>query len=361
MREDTIFRLYSMTKPITSIAFMTLIESGIVSLNDPVHSLIPGWTGLTADETGCANASRPRAHRPMLIVDLLRHTSGLAYGFGLSSELDIGYRKRYRAGKEGAVTMEQIINQLARLPLEFWPGEAWSYSISTDIVGYLIEKLTGQPLARFLRDRIFGPLRMPDTDFYVPADKSARLAACYATPPAMTLLDDPLTSAYLEEPSLCSGGGGLVSTAADYMRFCRMLLNGGTLDGARILRSETIAMMTSNQLPDGKDLPSISRTMYTDASFRGVGFGLGFALTIDSAKVPFRAGTGDYSWGGAASTYFWVDPHEDLVAIFMTQLTPSSAYPIRRDVRELVYAALIDPDRRSELGGRKSVGSFHHS
>jgi CubicO group peptidase (beta-lactamase class C family) len=341
MCEDTIFRLYSMTKPITSIAFMMLVESGAVALHQPVQDLIPQWKNLAP--RGDQSCRVARAHRPMLIMDLLRHTAGLAYGFGLSSGIDTSYRGRN--GEASARSMDEVVDQLAQMPLEFRPGEAWNYSIATDIAGYLIEKLTGAPLAEFFRRRIFEPLKMRDTDFFVPANKRTRFAACYATPPAMTLLDDPISSAYLEMPSVCSGGGGLVSTAPDYLRLCRMLLNGGEYDGVRVLRPETIAAMTTNQLPGGADLPSISRAMFTDPGYRAVGFGFGLAVTIDSARATVAASTGDFSWGGAASTYFWIDPREDLIVVFMTQVAPSTAYPLRRDLREWVYGAIIDRKR----------------
>jgi CubicO group peptidase (beta-lactamase class C family) len=337
MQEDTIFRLYSMTKPITSVAFMTLVERKSIALSDPVFTVIPEWSGLVANELHCPTPFYRR--RPMLIIDLLRHTSGLAYGLVPLGELDPGCRKN-RLGN-GSATLDEMIRLLARKPLEFWPGEAWNYSVATDVLGYLIEKLTRTPLDQFLRERIFGPLDMRDTDFHA-VGKGDRLAACYATPPALTLLDDPFTSAYLHRPTLCSGGGGLVSTARDYMRFCQMLLSGGSLDGVQILQPETIATMTRNHLPGGRDLPSTSRAMFTDASYRGVGFGLGFAVTIDSGVAALASSAGDYSWGGGASTYFWIDPREDLIGIFMTQIAPSSALPLRRDVRTLVYSAICD-------------------
>jgi len=203
------------------------------------------------------------------------------------------------------------------------------------------------PFDQFIRKNIFEPLQMPDTAFHVPEAKQSRLAACYAFTPKnpMLLFDDPAKSAYLQPPSMVSGGGGAVGTASDYLRFCKMLLNGGTLDGVQILSPKTIALMTLNHLPDGKDLPALSRSLFSEVTYNGVGFGLGFAVTIDTARMMLPGSIGDYSWGGAASTYFWIDPKEDLITIFMTQLMPSSTYTIRRELRTLVYSAFTEANR----------------
>src|SRR5262249_7108742 len=237
----------------------------------------------------------------------------------------------------------------------FSPGDAWNYSVSTDVLGYLIGKISGQPLEHFLKERIFGPLGMSDTDFYVPAEKAHRLAACYSADPpgkltfnsaerkcTMSLQDDPAKSSYLAKPFFISGGGGLVSTAADYLTFCRALINGGELGGVRLLGPKTLKLMTSNQLPGGADLPAMSRAMFSEATYNGMGFGLGFAVNLDPAKMLLPGSAGEYNWGGAASTAFWIDPAEELIAIFMTQLLPSSAYPIRRELRAMIYAAITE-------------------
>jgi CubicO group peptidase (beta-lactamase class C family) len=348
VREDTIFRLYSMTKPLTSVAFMMLIEQGLVALDDPVHSVIPEWKDLGIYQGGFTETYRttPPA-RPMLMIDLLRHTSGLTYGFQQMSNVDAAYRKLKLGERNAGATLDNMIAQMAKLPLEFSPGTAWNYSHSTDVLGYLVGKISGKPFDRFLRENIFAPLGMNDTGFDVPESKQSRFAACYAFTPKnlMLLFDDPAKSPYLQPPSMVSGGGGGVGTAGDYLRFCRMLLSGGTLDGVQILSPKTIALMTLNHLPDGKDLPALSRSLFSEVAYNGVGFGLGFAVTLDTTRTMLAGSIGDYFWGGAASTYFWIDPKEELITIFMTQLMPSSTYAIRRELRTLVYSAFSEANR----------------
>jgi len=356
LKDDTIFRIYSMTKPITSVAFMMLFEEGRVALDEPVHKYIPEWKNLGVFVAGTAPAflTRPPS-RPMLIVDLLRHTSGLTYGFQQRSNVDAAYREKKIGDVVKAGTLETMIADLANIPLEFSPGEAWNYSVSTDVIGYLIGKISGQPFEQFLRERIFDPLGMSDTGFHVPADKARRFAACYsADPPGavtfhaaerkgiLTLQDDPATSSFLSPPDLVSGGGGLCSTAADYLTFCRALVQGGELDGVRLIGPKTLKLMTSNHLPGGRDLPELSRSLFSEASYNGVGFGLGFSVTVDPAKTLIPGSAGEFAWGGAATTSFWIDPAEELVTIFMTQVLPSSAYPVRRELRTMVYAAITD-------------------
>ena len=356
LKEDTIFRIYSMTKPITSIAFMMMVEQGLVALDDPVHKVIPAWKDLGVFAGGFMQTFRTkRPERPMLIVDLLRHTSGLTYGFQESTNVDAAYRKLKIGEIEKSGTLDSMVEQLSKLPLEFSPGTAWNYSVSTDILGYLVEKLSGQKFEEFVRTKIFKPLGMVDTDFHVHPGKEARFAACYVpnAKGGMDLQDDPAKSPYLQPPGFVSGGGGLVSTASDYLKFCRMLINGGSLDGVQIVSPKTIELMTMNHLPEGKDLPALSRSLFSEVAYNGVGFGLGFAVTMDPAKTMIPGSVGEYSWGGAASTSFWIDPKEDLITIFMTQLIPSSTYPIRRELRTLVYSAFT-----SERGGaaRARVG-----
>jgi CubicO group peptidase (beta-lactamase class C family) len=345
LKDDTIFRIYSMTKPVTSVAFMQLVEQGLVALDDPVAKYIPEWKDLGVYAGGFMETFRTtRPARPMLIVDLLRHTSGLTYGFQQSTNVDAAYRKHKIGEIEKHGTLDEMVALLGKLPLEFSPGTAWNYSVSTDILGYLVGRISGQKFEDHLRTKIFKPLGMVDTDFHVHSGKEARFAACYAATPkgTMDLQDDPTKSPYLEPPSLVSGGGGLVSTASDYLKFCRMLINGGTLDGAQILSPKTIELMTRNHLPDNKDLPQLSRSLFSEATYNGIGFGLGFSVTMDPAKTLIPGSVGEYSWGGAATTSFWIDPAEDLIAIFMTQLLPSSAYPIRRELRTMVYSAFTD-------------------
>jgi CubicO group peptidase (beta-lactamase class C family) len=342
LTEDAIFRIYSMTKPVTSVAFMMLVEEGRIALDDPVHRHIPEWRDLAVYEAGFIGAFRTRrTSAPMRVIDLLRHTSGLTYGFQQRTNVDAAYRKLGLGEMGGRVSLAGMIEGLTKVPLEFSPGAVWNYSVSTDVLGYLVGRISGVPFEEFLRTRILQPLRMQDTDFHVPADKASRLAACYTAAPEarMKLQDDPQRSHYLKPPAFVSGGGGLVSTASDYLRFCQMLLNGGVLDGERILSPKTIELMTANHLALGKELPELSVSLFSEASYAGVGFGLGFAVTLNPARTLMPGTVGDYSWGGMASTYFWIDPREDLIVIFMTQLTPSATYPIRRELRTLVYSA----------------------
>ena len=352
LEKDAIFRIYSMTKPITSVAFMMLVEQGLVALDDPVAKFIPEWAnlGVFAAGTDAGWATTPPA-RPMLMIDLLRHTSGLTYGFQMQGNIDAAYRKLKVAEDLRLGTMQEFIEKLATIPLVFSPGEAWNYSVSTDVLGYLVEKISGMSFATYLEEKIFQPLGMVDTAFTVPADKAHRLTACYAAgvlgskavkPGAPALQDDPEKSPYRTATDFTSGGGGLVGTMADYMRFARMLLNGGELDGARLLSPKTLQLMTANHLPGNKDLTQMSKSLFSEATYAGVGFGLGFGVTIDPAATMIPGSKGDFFWGGAASTFFWVDPVEDMTVVFMTQLLPSSAYPVRRELRTLVYSAFTE-------------------
>jgi CubicO group peptidase (beta-lactamase class C family) len=344
---DTLFRIYSMTKPVTSIAFMMLVEEGKVALDDPVHKFIPEWKDLGVFSAGVSGAfqTKPVA-RPMQIVDLLRHTSGLTYGFQNRTNVDAAYRKAGVGEIGSTLALYDLIAALAKLPLEFSPGDAWNYSVSTDVLGYLVGKISGAPFEQFLQERIFAPLGMTDTGFQVADGEGGRFAACYnATPKGgLDLQDDPQTSAYLARPGLISGGGGLVSTAADYIKFCQMLLNRGEYDGHRLIAPKTLDLMTANHLPDGKDLTQMSRSLFSESTNAGVGFGLGFAVVTDPAKTLVPCSEGEFYWGGAASTAFWIDPVEDLAVVFMTQVLPSSTYPIRRELRTLVYSALVEPE-----------------
>jgi CubicO group peptidase (beta-lactamase class C family) len=314
-----------------------------VSLNDPVHSFIPSWEDLGVFVSGVPGLFQTR--RPasdMRIIDLLRHTSGLTYGFQQRSNVDAAYRQLDIGGSESKLSIDRMIELLAGLPLEYSPGEAWSYSISTDVLAYLIGVISGTPYELFLRIRLLGPLGMSDTDFFVPEEKHSRLAAGYTIDPSgkMVLYDDPSTSRFRALPCFISGGGGLAGTAADYLKFCNMLLAGGAASGHRFLSPRTLQFMTMNHLPGGKELTEMSRSMYSEAIYSGLGFGLGFAVVVDRAKTIVAGNVGEYFWGGSASTAFWIDPRDELAVVFMTQLIPSSAWPIRQQLRTLVYAAL---------------------
>src|SRR4051812_35651959 len=355
VRHDTIFRIYSMTKPITSVAFMMLFEEGRVALDEPVHKYIPQWKDLGVFVGGNAPLFKTRSPtRPMLIVDLLRHTSGLTYGFQERTNVDAAYRNKKIGEFEKFGTMQSMVDGLAEIPLEFSPGEAWNYSVSTDVLGYLVEKISGKPFEQFLKDRIFNPLGMTDTDFFVGPDKAHRLAACYVADGkgGKTLYDAPATSSFLSPPSFLSGGGGLCSTASDYLIFCRALLNGGELGGVGLIGPKTLALMTSNHLPGGRDLTEISKSLFSEASYAGVGFGLGFSVTMDPAKTLVSGSAGEFAWGGAASTAFWIDPAEDLIVIFMTQVLPSTGFSVRRELRTMIYSAITE----SSLRDRRSAG-----
>ncbi len=344
LADDTIFRIYSMTKPLTSLAFMMLVEEGKVALDDPVHRFIPAWRDLRVFAAGTRTtgfATTPTA-APMRMVDLLRHTSGLTYGFQNRTNVDAAYRQANIGEIEKAGDLDGFIAGLAKIPLEFSPGTAWNYSVSTDVIGYLVGTIAGEPFEQFLRRRILDPVGMVDTGFSVRAGQGHRLAACYA--PAAgggtDLQDDPATSSFLAPPSFVSGGGGLVSTTADYVRFAKAMLSGTVPGGERLIGRKTLDLMTANHLPGGVDLPALSKSLFSEAAYDGVGFGLGFATTTDPHKTLMPGSRGDYFWGGAASTFFWIDPAEDLTCVFMTQLLPSSTYPVRRELRTLVYSAL---------------------
>ena len=346
MQRDTIFRIYSMTKPIASVALMMLYEHGLFQLDDPVHKFIPAWQHLRVYVSGNHPLfiTKP-TERPMTIRDLLTHTSGLTYGFMERTNVDAAYRKLGIANTAArGYTLQDMVEQLTALPLEFSPGTRWNYSVSTDVVGYLVEVISGQSFDAYLHDHIFAPLGMSDTSFLISDDQLSRFAHCYGLRPDghLALLDAPETSEY-RQGSFWSGGGGLVSTAHDYYRFTSMLLNRGELDGVRLLSRKTLELMTQNHLPGAQDLTALAQAgMFTEVAYNGVGFGLGFSVMQDPTRAQVVGTPGEYAWGGLASTAFWVDPVEDLIVIFMTQLVPSSAYPVRRELRTLTYSALMD-------------------
>jgi len=268
---EGVHRIYSMTKPITSLAFMMLVEEGKVALDDPVSRFIPEWKDLAVFSAGTGPYLTTPPARPMQMVDLLRHTSGLTYGFQTRTNVDAAYRKLKIADAHGPLDMPGFVDTLARLPLEFSPGEAWNYSVSTDVLGVLVERISGQRFQDFLAERILAPLGMTETGFSVRADQAKRFSACYAPTPegGLTLQDDPVTSAYHQTPRFHSGGGGLVSTADDYMKFCRMLVNQGELNGHRLIAPATLRLMASNHLPGGQDLTMLSRSLFSEASTTG--------------------------------------------------------------------------------------------
>ena len=339
--EDSIVRIYSMTKPITSVAFMMLVEEGKVALDDPVHRYIPAWRDLGVYKSGVAGFQTRPVDAPMRIIDLLRHTSGLTYGFQTRTNVDAAYRSEKISPAEQPEGLEAFVESLAKLPLEFSPGTAWNYSVATDVLGYLVGKISGIPFDEFLTQHILEPLGMFDTAFHVPEDKASRLAHCYTTVASGGLVP-AVTSSYRRPARSPSGGGGLVSTASDYMRFCEALRCGGVAGDVRLLGPKTVALMRANHLPGGADLADLSVSMFSEAAYQGVGFGLGFAMTTDPVKTGIAGSVGEYWWGGMASTAFWIDPVEDVCVVFLTQLIPSSTYPIRRELRTMINAAILD-------------------
>jgi CubicO group peptidase (beta-lactamase class C family) len=342
--EDAIFRIASMTKPITSVAFMQLVEQGKVALTDPVAKYIPEFAKLGVFMGGGGNVPfmtrAPSTH--MRVVDLLRHTAGFTYSFQEQGNVDAAYRKT-DVESWNKNTAQSFIDTLAQIPLEFDPGTQWNYSVATDIVGILVERISGLSLPEYFQTHIFAPLGMTNTFFHVPADKAARIPEGFGFDPEtkMKLLDKAgAESMWAKGWSFNSGGGGLASSVADYHRFCRMLLNGGALDGAQILSPKTIELMTANHIPGGQDLTQMSKSLFSEADMAGIGFGLGFATTIDNTATLAPCSNGDFYWGGMYSTAFFVDPVEDIIMIFMTQLLPSTTYPVRREIKTMIYSAL---------------------
>ena len=351
VKDDTIFRLFSMTKPITSVALMQLYEQGYFQLNDRVSRVIPEWSDMGVYVSGERENIQTRPPKqPMTFAHLLSHQSGLTYGDGLvavgadapTHPADAAYAAAgVTRGRDD--TLEEFVQRLSNVPLRFDPGEKWMYSYSTDVCGYLVESLSGLPFDKYLEQNIFQPLGMKDTAFFVPAEKAARLAAAYFRRRDKTLraIDDPQASFYLEEPKMFAGGSGLVGTTADYLRFTEMLRRGGELDGVRILGPRTIDLMRQNHLTGGKDLSEMAIGAFAETAYEGIGFGLGFAMTLDNVEAGSIT-AGDYYWGGAASTIFWVDPVEDLVAIFMTQLVPSATFNFRGQLKSIIYSSITD-------------------
>ncbi len=343
---DTVFRIYSMTKPITSVALMMLYEKGAFQLDDPVAKYIPQWRDLKVFAGGDEKSFSVKApDRPMQVKDLLTHCSGLTYGFLGTHPVDAMYRAaKIGDGSKGA-TLSKMIDDLARIPLQFSPGTQWNYSVSTDVLGYLVQVLADQDFDAFVTEKITRPLGMDDTAFFVAPKNHDRFAACYdrvAATNSLKLQDDPKKSPYLSRPTFFSGGGGLVSTIDDYHTFARMLLGRGSTNDVRILGRKTVEYMTLNHLPGNKDLAAMGQPIFSETPYDGIGFGLGFSVILDPATANVLDSPGEFAWGGAASTYFWIDPVEELIVIFMTQLLPSSSYPIRRQLKALVYQALVD-------------------
>jgi CubicO group peptidase (beta-lactamase class C family) len=354
-QDDAIYRIYSMSKPITAVALMMLVEEGKLGLDDDVHLYIPSWKNLGVYSQGIPPTSADaKAHfvtvppkRPMKIVDLVTHTSGLTYGFMSRTTVDATYRIQQIGDMQTPGGLDEFIEQLSKVPLDFSPGETWNYSVSIDVVGYLVQLLSGQTFGEFLQNRLFEPLQMKDTSFFVPEEKMGRFTSCYMPKQGggLGLQDDAGASTYAVPPKLESGGGGLVSTAADYMRFCQMMLNGGTLDGVQILSPKTVDMFGENFLPEGKLMSDMTpeESLFSESGYDGIGFSIGCGVTVDTARARISGTPGEFFWGGAASTAFWIDPKEQLAVVFMTQVIGSDArLNLRRDLRALVYSAFTE-------------------
>ena len=328
MKNDSIFRIASMSKPITSVAAMILAEEGKLDIGAPVAQYLPEFKDVKVGLEGFA----PK--RPMTVHDLLRHTSGLTYGIFGNSPVDQLYQK---SSLFAAKSLREMVATIASLPLLHQPGEVWEYSVSSDVLGRVVEVASGMDLDRFIAERITGPLKMPDTGFFLTASQAGRLAL----PDAMMMMPPGDVTA---KPAILSGGGGMLSTAGDYARFCQMLLNGGELDGVRILAPHTVALMTSDQLPPGTDRRSpvaLVLDAFGPTQEMGTGFGLGFAVRTASGRNPVPGSVGDFSWAGITGTYFWVDPKEKLVSVLMMQVPQGINVPYWRQTRTLVYQALI--------------------
>jgi CubicO group peptidase (beta-lactamase class C family) len=340
---DTVWRLASMTKPITSVAAMMLYEEGAFELKDPISTWIPYFDDMGVYRSGSSNSPDVRpATEPIRVWHLLTHTSGLTYGFQYAHPVDAMYRSAgFEWGNPPGVDLAGCCELWAAQPLLFEPGAEWNYGVSTDVLGRLIEVVSGQSLASFLRERIFEPLGMVDTGFAT--ESVDRMAAPYMVNPAGS--DSPPVripgESPLSPPEMLSGGGGLVGTAPDYLRFSEMLRRGGELDGTRLLSPRTVAYMTSNHLPGGADLEEFGRPLFSETTFDGVGFGLGVSVVTNPQAGKVLTSVGEYGWGGAFSTSWWVAPQEDLSVLFFTQLLPSSTHPIRSQLKQLVYQSLI--------------------
>ena len=357
---DTIVRAYSMTKPVTSVAAMMLYEEGAFQLDDPIALYLPEFfdTPVWAGGNALLEDTSPQ-ETPITVRQVMTHTSGLTYGFMQSNVVDAAYRKAGIGGPSNIKNLEAWVKRAAEIPLVSQPGSQWNYSISTDVLGRLVEVWSGLSLEQFFHERIFVPLKMVDTGFYVREENRTRFSALYSHlggdgMSSVAKSGDPLAdkktgiqlqessaeSSYFKPAAIFSGGGGLVSTMADYGKFCQMLLNGGVLDEQRILGRKTVAYMRTNQLPNNSDMADMGQPVWSETSYDGIGFGLGFAVVLDPVKAHIITSVGEHHWGGAASTFFWIDPEEDLYVIFLTQLIPSSTYPIRRELRTRVYQAI---------------------
>ncbi|MBO4209298.1 serine hydrolase domain-containing protein [Micromonospora echinofusca] len=345
VESDTLWRIYSMTKPVTSVAAMMLWEEGRFELTDEISRWLPEFADVRVYQKG--SALKPYtvpATEPIRVWHLLTHTAGLTYGFMQTSVVDGIYRAAgYDLLPPADVDLATACTAFGELPLLFQPGSAWGYSVATDVLGRLVEVVSGQSLDAFFAERIFAPLGMTDTRWWADDADAKRLAALYVPDPGTgrAVRYDQIGALAHQPPRLLSGGGGLLSTAADYHRFTQFLLREGDLDGVRLLAPRTVRFMTHNHLPGGRDLGELSVGGFAETVFDGIGFGLGFAVVLDPVPSRSASSVGEYYWGGVASTAFWVDPAEEVTALLFTQLMPSSTHPLRSQLRQLVYSALV--------------------
>ena len=343
MGTDTVFRIYSMTKPLTSVAIMMLYEEGRFQLDDPIARHLPMFADMRVFTGGNAeHYETVAATGPITFKQLLTHTSGLTYGFLEATPVDALYRQHGVDFQMADKPLLDMMAPLAALPLLNHPGAEWNYSVSTDVLGALVEVLSGQPFDVFMRERVLAPLAMHDTDFHVRSENHGRFAANYtrSRDGGLKQIDSATDSRFLKPRTLISGGGGLVSTAADYFRYCAFMRNLGELDGVRLLGRKTVEFMTRNHLRG--DMADMGQPRFSESTYSGIGFGLGFSVMLDPAKAEIIGSPGEYAWGGAASTAFWIDPREDMAVVLLTQLLPSATYPLRRQLRVLTYQSIVD-------------------
>lgn len=344
MQDDTLFMIASMTKPVTTVAAMLLYEEGYFQLNTPVADFIPGFKEAQVFDGLDPNSGEMRlvpVKRAVTLRHLFTHTAGLSYGWDPADPIDRAYQQARVSYDNGIFTLtnQALATKLSRLPLAFQPGSHWRYSLSIDLIGAIIEIISGQPLSQFLQERIFGPLKMVDTGFFVPPENLGRLASVYGHPdPEKGLVLIPEIVPATAVPSFESGGGGLVSTIGDYARFCQMLVNGGRLDGARLLGPKTVDLFTINHCPSEALPYSFEEGSLYHA---GYGYSLGTRVLMDVSQSGMYGSPGEFGWDGAFSTYFWIDLREALYGVLMLQHSPNAYYPIHQQFKQLAYQALL--------------------
>ena len=341
VRGDELWRIYSMTKPATSLAALNLCAEGLLTLDSPIGDLLPEFAAPVV-WAGVDRAVQP-AREPIRVRHLLTHMSGLTYGFMYRHTVDAMYRDAgYEFSVPKGVDVADACARWSQFPLVAEPGTRWNYSVSTDVLGRIIELVSGEDLDVHLRRTILAPLSMHDTDFWVDDARADRLAAMYVPEPLTrrAVRSEPMSRSGRRRPQFLAGGGGLIGSAADYLRFARMLARGGELDGVRVASRDTVRALTSNQLPGGVDIAAIGEPITLGDDLSGVGFGFGVAVVVDPERTAQPSVAGEFSWSGAATTTFWVDPVHDVIGMFYSQLLPSSTHPVRAEVKRLVYSVM---------------------